>query len=108
MKRGDIVLCADRAADFTAKPRPVLIVQKSAYLTNKESIIVCPISTVLVDDELSFRIQPTASNGLHQPSEIRADKVSTVKKSRIGDCIGALTSDEMLRLDDILRDWLAL
>ncbi len=108
MKRGDIALCADRAADFTAKPRPVLVVQKSAYLANKESIIVCPISTVLVDDELSFRIQPSAGNGLRQVCEIRADKVSTVKKSRIGECIGALTSDEMLRFDILLRDWLAL
>lgn len=108
MKRGDIVLCADKGADFTSKPRPVVIVQRTAYLASKDSVIVCPISTVLVDDELSLRLEPASGNGLQQVCEVRADKVSTVKKSRIGEQIGALSSEQSARLDDLLRDWLVL
>lgn len=108
MKRGDIVLCADRSGDFTGKPRPVLIVQKTAYLANKESVIVCPLSTVLIEDELSFRLHPSDGNGLNETSDVRADLVSAVKRSRIGKHVGALSGDEMAKIDAILRDWMAI
>ena len=108
MKKGDIVLCADKASDFTSKPRPAVVVQNTAYIAGKESVIVCPISTVLLDDELAMKLLPTDRNGLHDICVIRADKLSAVKKSRVGKRIGALTNEEMRRLDEVMRIWLNL
>ena len=108
MKKGDIVLCADKVGDYTSKPRPAVIVQNNAYITGKESVIVCPISSVLIDDELVIKLLPSDRNGLLDECVIRADKISAVKKTRIGKRIGALSAEEMRRLDGIMRTWLNL
>lgn len=102
------MLCADRSGDFTGKPRPALVVQRTAYLAKKDSVIVCPLSTVLIDDALSLRIYPAATNGLKVVSDIRADLVSSVRKSRLGKHIGSLATNQMTQFDAILRDWLGI
>lgn len=108
MKRGDIVLCADRSGDYTSKPRPVVVVQNSAYIPGIESLIVCPLSTVPIDDPLAMKLTPAPHNGLKESCTVRADKISAVKKSRIGKRIGSMAPDELRRLDEIIRAWLAL
>lgn len=108
MKKGDIVLCADKTGDFTSKPRPVVIMQNTAYIPNKESLIVCPVSSALVDHDLVMSVTPSPDNGLKSKSTIRPDLITTVKKARIGKKVGALSSADMLRLNEITRDWLNL
>lgn len=108
MKKGDIVLCADKAGDFTSKPRPVVVVQNSAYIPNKESLIVCPVSGAIVDNDLVMAVDPSPENGLKSVSIIRADLITTVKAFRVGKKIGELSASDMLRLNEILRNWLNL
>lgn len=108
MKKGDVVLCADKVGDFTSKPRPVVVVQNSAYIADKESVIVCPVSSVLIDNDLILSVEPSSDNGLKSKSVIRADLITTIKKSRVGRQIGVLGAADMLRLNEIMRNWLNL
>jgi len=93
---------------YAGKPRPVLIVQDDAF-AERDSVTVCLITTDPVDLPL-FRIpvEPTADNGLRAPSHLMADKVTTVQRSRLGQRIGCLADDDLLRLNRSLLVFLGL
>ncbi len=106
--RGDIVLCADKSADFTGKPRPFLIVQKTIYIEAKDSLLVCPISTVLDETGLRIRLNATSENGLTQDSDVHTDKVSAIRKLRVKQIIGKVNAKKMVEVSNSLKDWLDL
>lgn len=107
-ERGDIVLCADKSADFTGKPRPFLIVQKTIYIEAKDSLLVCPISTVLDETGLRIRLNANSENGLLQDSDIHTDKVSAIRKLRVKQIIGKASKQEMVAVSASIKDWLDL
>lgn len=107
-ERGDIVLCADKSADFTGKPRPFLIVQKTIYIAAKDSLLVCPISTMLDETGLRVRINADKGNGLAQDSDIHTDKVSAIRKVRVKQRIGKVNAKKMAEVSASLKDWLDL
>ncbi|CAO3459907.1 type II toxin-antitoxin system PemK/MazF family toxin [Azospirillum largimobile] len=89
MKRGEIWTVAD-GADYAGKPRPVVILQDDRF-SGTASVTVCPFTTDPTDVPLFRRlVQPTASNGLTQPSRIMADKFMTVPRTKIGQRVGVL------------------
>lgn len=85
------------------KPRPAAIVQTDAFPPGHGSVVVCQMTSELVD-ALDFRItiEPRPGNGLRERSQIMADKPVTVRRERIGAPIGRLTADEIARLDRAL------
>lgn len=105
-KRGDIVLCADKSGDFTSKPRPFLIVQKTIYIQAKDSLLVCPISTVLDESGMRVRLNANEENGLTQDSDIHTDKISTIRKLRARQIIGQVSAQKMLEVSNLMKDWL--
>lgn len=107
-ERGDIVLCADKSADFTGKPRPFLIVQKTIYIMAKDSLLVCPISTALDETGLRIRLIANKENGLLQDSDIHTDKVSAIRKLRVKQTIGKASKQEMVAVSASIKDWLDL
>ena len=108
MNRGDLVLCADKSGEFTSKPRPVLVLQNSLYIDAKETVIVCPVSSAALDVPLALVLQPTLENGLKLTSVIRLDLITTVRKVRLGKKLGVVSPVEVMRINEILRDWLNL
>jgi mRNA interferase MazF len=106
--RGDIVLCADKSAEFTGKPRPFLIVQKTIYIEAKDSLLVCPISTALDETGLRIRLNADKENGLIQNSDIHTDKVSAIRKLRVKQIIGKVSARKMAEVSVSLKDWLDL
>lgn len=94
--------------DF-GKPRPVVIVQADAFLEHHASLTVCPLTSHVTGLRL-FRvaIAPDKRNGLKEPSEVMVDKLSSLRRERIGDSIGRLSALDMRAVDDALRRWLAL
>jgi mRNA interferase MazF len=94
--------------DF-GKPRPVVILQANAYLEHHPSVTVCPLTTHLTGLRL-FRIAiaPDRKNGLKELSEAMVDKVSSLRRERIGDPIGRLSALDLRAIDDALRRWLSL
>ena len=107
MKRGEIWTMAG-GSGYAGKPRPVLIVQDDAF-AERDSVTVCLITTDPVDLPM-FRIpvEPTADNGLRAASHLMADKVTTVQRSRLGQRIGFLADDDLLRLNRSLLVFLGL
>ena len=93
---------------YASKPRPVVIVQDDAF-AERDSVTVCLITTDPADLPV-FRIpvEPTADNGLRAVSRLMVDKVTTVPKSRLGQRIGCLTDDDLLRLNRSLLVFLGL
>ncbi len=90
------------------QPRPVVIVQDDAF-TARDSVTVCLITTDSSDLPV-FRVsvEPTATNGLRAPSRLMVEKVTTVPRTRLGQCIGRLADEDLLRLHRALLVFLGL
>ena len=101
MKRGE-VWTQSGGPDYTGKPRPVVIVQ-SDELIDTHSIITCGLTTRRSPALYSRpHIAPTPANGLREQSEVMTDKISTVARTKLGEHLGALTDDDMARIQQAL------
>ena len=101
MRRGDVVIVA--AAGDYGKPRPAVIVQSDAFPEDHASVIVCQMTSDLADaPDFRVTVEPRASNGLREISQIMADKPVTLRRERIGQIVGRLTEDEIVALDAAL------
>jgi mRNA interferase MazF len=97
MQRGDVVTVA--AAGDYGKPRPAVIVQTDAFPASHASIILCQVTSELVDaPDFRVTIEPRPENGLRLKSQVMADKPVTVRRERIGQKIGRLGNQDMARL----------
>ena len=101
MRRGDVVTVA--VPGDCGKPRPAVIVQSDAFPDSHPSIVVCQMTSRLVDPaDFRVTIDPSPENGLRTPSQVMADKPVTVRRERIGQPIGRLGADDMTRLNSAL------
>jgi mRNA interferase MazF len=107
VKRGDLVVVAV-PGDY-GKPRPALVVQSDLFNDAHASITVAPVSSTIVDTPL-FRVtvEPSRRNGLRLVSQIMVDKMTTVRRQRLGQTIGHLEEDVMLRVSRALALWFGL
>lgn len=98
MKRGDIVTVA--ASGDYGKPRPAVIVQTDALPAEHGSVVVCQMTTTIADTpEFRVTIEPSPDNSLRERSQIMVDKPVTIRRERVGQLIGRLTTVEITRLD---------
>ena len=107
MKRGDLVAVAMQG-DY-GKPRPALVVQSDLFNDTHASITVAPVTSTIVDTPL-FRVtvEPSRRNGLRLVSQIMVDKVTTVRRQRLGQTIGRVEEDVMLRVSRALALWFGI
>lgn len=107
MKRGEIWTLA-RGGEYARKPRPAVIVQDNQF-HQIESITICGVTTNLTEAPL-FRVavEPSERNGLRSPCRLMADKVMTVRKTRVGARIGQLDDEDMNRLNRAILVFLGL
>ena len=107
MKRGDLVVVAIQG-DY-GKPRPALVVQSDLFNDTHASVTVVPVTSTIVDTPL-FRVtvEPSRRNGLRSVSQIMVDKVTTVRRQRLGQTIGRLEEDVMLRVSRALALWFGI
>lgn len=107
MKRGEIRIVSG-GGDYLGKPRPAAIVQADGF-DPLSSITLCAFTS---DDSEAplFRplIQPNRRNGLAAPSRLMVDKITTVRKNRIGKQIGALDDEDIATLDRAVIMFLGL
>ncbi|MBA4220311.1 MAG: type II toxin-antitoxin system PemK/MazF family toxin [Methylobacterium sp.] len=97
MKRGDVVIVA--AAGDYGKPRPAVIVQTDAIPAAHPSVVVCQLTSTLVDaSDLRVTIEASAENGLREQSQVMIDKPVTLMRGRISGSIGRLSAAEMARV----------
>ena len=91
------------------KPRPTLVVQSDLFNETHASVTVAPITSTLVDAPL-FRLalEPSPLNGLRAVSQVMLDKITTVRRDRLGSTIGRVDDDTMQRVSRALVLWFGL
>jgi mRNA interferase MazF len=100
MKRGDLVTVALQGA--YGRPRPALVIQSDLFDAHP-SIVVLPVTSALRDAPLfRIRVEPSAGTGLGQASDVMVDKPQSVQRDKVGEPIGQLTDDTMLRVNRAL------
>jgi mRNA interferase MazF len=94
-------------AGDTSEPRSAVIIQDDHFDT--DSVTLCPFTADPADAPL-FRllIEPDQGNGLDGPSRIMVDKVTTVRRSRLGTKVGVLDDASVLRLNRALVVFLGI
>ena len=101
MKRGE-VWTQSGGPGYAGKPRPVVIVQ-SDLLTQTDSVVTC-LFTTMGAEAIPSRVSIAASkaNGLHEDSDVMADKVVAVSRKKLGRRLGAITQADMARIEAAL------
>jgi mRNA interferase MazF len=100
MSRGDVVIVA--AAGDYGKPRPAVIVQSNALPDSHASIVICQMTSELVEADFRITIEAGQETGLRVRSQVMADKPATIRRERIGRRIGQLAAADMARLNAAL------
>ena len=106
-RRGDVVTCAPPGE--YGKPRPAVVLQSDLFNETHASVTVCPLTSVRMATPL-FRVSvmATAHTGLKKDSEAMADKLTTLRRDRIGAVIGRLDELVLERIDAAVLLWLDL
>lgn len=107
MSRGDVVIVA--APGDYGQPRPAVIVQSNAFPQNHASVVVCQLTSDLVEaPDFRVTIEPGPETGLRMRSQVMADKPVTVRRERVGRRIGQLRPADVTRLNVALAFALGL
>jgi mRNA interferase MazF len=86
-----------------------LIVQSDLFNETHASVTIVPVTSTLLDAPL-FRLtlEPSPETGLRSLSQIMVDKVTTVKRDKIGKKIGRVGDDTMIRVNRAVALWFGL
>lgn len=106
MKRGEIWTVS--GAGYADKPRPAVIIQDDCFDATA-SVTICVFTTDDTEAPL-FRLEviPSDENGLRSASRLMVDKLTTVSKEKLGDRIGRLVDEDMVRLNRAIMVFLGL
>jgi mRNA interferase MazF len=97
VRRGEVWTAA-AGTGYVGKPRPVAIVQDDRF-DGTDSVTVCAFTTDPTEAPLfRLRIEPNEANGLREPCSLMVDKITTVPRSKLGQHVGRLDDEDLLRL----------
>lgn len=97
MRRGEIWTEA-AGTGYVGKPRPVAIIQDDRF-DGTDSVTVCAFTTDPTEAPLfRLRVEPDEVNGLREPCSLMVDKITTVPRSKLGEPVGRLGDEELVRL----------
>jgi mRNA interferase MazF len=107
VRRGEVWTAA-AGAGYAGKPRPVVIVQDDRFDAT-DSVTICAFTTDPTQAPL-FRlgVEPSEQNGLNEPSSLMIDILTTVRRMKLGERIGRLADEDMVRLDRAVVVFLGL
>ncbi|WP_330085273.1 type II toxin-antitoxin system PemK/MazF family toxin [Methylocystis iwaonis] len=106
MKRGDIVTVS--AAGDYGKPRPAVVIQ-SDFLNHNDSVLVALFTSTLIEAPFyRLLVHPTETNGLKLPSQVMADKILAIPRTKCGPVIGALDNGAIVALNHLLSVMIGL
>ena len=107
MRRGE-VWTVSGGPDYAGKPRPALIVQDDRFDT--DSVTICPFTTDPTDAPL-FRllIESSDTNGLSNDSRLTIDKITTVRRTKLGGtALGRVTDSDLVRVNRAIVTFLGI
>lgn len=107
MKRGE-VWTVSRGKDYAGEPRPVVVLQDDSFDAT-DSITICAFTTDPSEAPL-FRlaVEPNERNGLRSSSRLMVDKITTIPRSKVGERIGRLDDEDLVRLNQAAMVFLGL
>ena len=107
MRRGEIWTVAG-GKDYAGKPGPAVILQDDRFDAT-DSITICAFTTDPTEAPL-FRlpVEPNEQNGLRAPSQLMADRITTVPRSKLGSQVGRLDEEDLVRLNRAVLVFLGL
>ena len=107
MNRGEI-WTASAGSGYVGKPRPVVIVQDDRFDATA-SVTICAFTTDPTDAPL-IRLLVVADEvtGIRESSRLMVDKITTIPRSKLGERIGQLNDDDIIRLSHALVVFLGL
>lgn len=107
MRRGEIWTAAAGSNDVDT-PRPVATVQDDRFEATA-SVTVCALTTDPTDAP-PFRLLLAADDetGIREPSRMMVDTITTIVRSKLGDRVGRLRDEDMVRLDRAMIVFLGL
>ncbi len=78
------------------KVRPAVIVQADEVTEQVDSVIVALFTTSLRDaDYLRLTVEPSASSGLREVSQLMVDKIGVLPKSAVRGHVGRLAPEQL-------------
>ncbi len=90
------------------KPRPVVIVQDDRFDATA-SVTVCAFTTDPTDaPPVRLLVEADEITGMRESSRLMVDKVTTIPRSKLGERVGQLSDDDMIRLSRALAVSLGL
>jgi len=106
MRRGEVWTVS--GAGYAGKPRLAVIIQDDR-VDATASITICVFTTDETEAPL-FRlpITPSDRNGLRSVSRLMVDKLTTVIKVRLGERMGRLDDEDVVRLNRAILVFLGL
>ena len=97
MRRGEVWTAA-AGTGYAGKPRPVAIVQDDRF-DGTDSVTVCAFTTDPTEAPLiRLLVEPNEANGLREPCSLMVDKITTVPRSKLGQHVGRLDDEDLVRL----------
>lgn len=97
MRRGEIWSAA-AGSGYVGKPRPVVLIHDDRFDAT-DSIAVCAFTTDPTEAPLlRLWVDPDELNGLRTPSSLMVDKITTVPRPKLGEQLGRLGDEDMVRL----------
>ena len=107
MRRGEI-WTASAGSGSAGKPRPVVIVQDDRFDATA-SVTVCAFTTDPTDAPLiRLLLDADETTGIRESSRLMIDKITTIPRSKLGERIGRVSDDDMIRLSRALVVFLGL
>ncbi|MHB8466911.1 MAG: type II toxin-antitoxin system PemK/MazF family toxin [Acidimicrobiales bacterium] len=107
MNRGEIWTAA-AGGGYAGKPRPVVVILDDRFDAT-DSVTVCAFTTDPTEAPLiRLPVAPSALNGLREPSNVMVDKITTVPRSKLGEQVGRLADEDMVRLGRAIVVFLGL
>lgn len=101
MKRGDVVIAT--GPGFGGKPRPYVVIQSDDY-SALTTLILLPVTSILADPPslVRVRLEPSEANGLRALSDVMTDIPVTIRVGKVNQHIGALSREDMARVEQAL------
>lgn len=106
MKRGEISTVS--GGGYAGKPRPAVVAQDERFDATL-SATICALTTDETEAPL-FRlvVQPSERDGLRVVSRLIVNQLTTLPKERLGERIGRLDDEDMVRLNSAILVFLGL
>jgi len=107
LKRGDIYTAAT-GSGYGSKPRPVLIIQADAFRMMSKTLVILIGQPVEGAGAIRVLLEPDATNGLREVSEVMVDAILPVRPENFGRHVGSVSDSDLRRVEHALLVFLGI